>query len=191
MSPLRNHRLVTLASRLRGQRPRELTTVWLPASIRTNIESAASERAPDEVGGILLGYEAPGGDVVVTHLVGPGPRARFRRARFEPDGLWHEKEVARIYAATARRSTYLGDWHSHPAGVAVPSRADNRTARRIARHSAARMPRPLMVIAARESGRWEIAAFRYVHRRLRRATIRGYADPVAKRAQSHGSARHA
>lgn len=67
------------------------TLVWLPAWARDAMVDAASEKEPDETGGVLLGYEVSNKRmVVVTDVVGPGPRARYSRARFEPDGRWQE-----------------------------------------------------------------------------------------------------
>ncbi|HEY8722856.1 MAG TPA: Mov34/MPN/PAD-1 family protein [Gaiellaceae bacterium] len=132
-----------------------------------------SEAEPDETGGILLGYEALEEEaVVVTALVGPGPNSKASRAHFDPDGEWQEKEVARIYEASGRRATYLGDWHSHPKGLARPSWKDQRTARSIAEFREARMSNPLMLIVATSESGFRFAAFRYFHGKLRRVALR-------------------
>lgn len=135
----------------------------------------SDDRAPDETGGILLGYEvASEFALVVTDLVGAGPAASYSVSEFVPDGRWQESEIARIYRASGRRTTYLGDWHSHPDGFLNPSRRDHRTARAIARHPPARVRRPLMLIGAREDGAWRVAAFRLCRRKLRPMQIKGY-----------------
>lgn len=101
-----------------------------------------------ETGGVLLGYESPDGDVVIAEALGPGPRAIRTSTTFNPDSEWQQALVAERYAASGRIHTYLGDWHTHPEGVAWPSRVDRRTLRRIARDSAARAPRAIMAILA-------------------------------------------
>jgi integrative and conjugative element protein (TIGR02256 family) len=174
--------LSALGSRLK--RARQIT-VWLPRAVQSAIAKQVAGAEPDETGGILLGYEAlAAGAVVVTHLVGPGPKSKATRARFDPDGEWQEKEVARIYEETGRHSTYLGDWHSHPRGLARLSRKDRRTARSIAEHEEARMPNPLMLIVATSDTSFRFAAFRYSRRKLRRVAVHPYDDAHLTRQRS-------
>lgn len=82
--------------------------------------------------------------------------------------------MARIYEESGRRSTYLGDWHSHPDGIAAPSREDHRTARAIRKHAPTRMPRPLMLVVASDETSWRIAAFRLTLQKLRPARLKLY-----------------
>lgn len=152
-----------------------LTTIWLPEWARAAMLDAAADKEPDETGGILLGYEAPNDRaIVITEIVGAGPQARNSRDRFEPDGRWQEDEVARIYEESGRRTTYLGDWHSHPDGIPTPSREDDRTARTIGEHAPARMPHPVMIIVASNRKSWRIRAFRLSGKRLRLARLKLY-----------------
>ncbi len=139
------------------------------------ITDAVTEAEPDETGGILLGYQAPGSEeIVITHLVGAGPNSKASSSHFDPDGEWQEKEVARIYAESGRHATYLGDWHSHPKGAARPSRKDQRTARSIAEFRDARMAHPLMLIVATNETGFRLAAFRYSHGKLKWVALRRY-----------------
>jgi integrative and conjugative element protein (TIGR02256 family) len=144
-------------------------TVWLPVSLRDRMIEEAREHEPCETGGVLLGYEAGATDVIVCALIGAGPKAKRRRSGFEPDGEWQEPEIANAYERSGRIQTYLGDWHSHPEGVARPSRRDRDTAHRIAKHREARAPRPLMLIVARDDEEWEAAAYRLNRKRMTRA----------------------
>jgi integrative and conjugative element protein (TIGR02256 family) len=140
-------------------------TLWVPADLWCDLETEAQAHAPAETGGMLAGYEI-GGDVIVTALIGGGPNAVRQRKRFEPDGRWQQAELERRYRESGRLHTYLGDWHSHPAGIASPSADDRRTARRISKDRGARSPHPVTLIAASlwRSG-WELAAYRYCGRR--------------------------
>jgi integrative and conjugative element protein (TIGR02256 family) len=134
----------------------------------------ADASAPNETGGMLLGYVSPNTapeDVVVEAVIGPGPNAAHRAARFEPDSAWQQEQLARAYEDSGRTTTYLGDWHTHPGGVAVPSRRDRRTARSIARTTAARLPRPFMVILASDEEGWRAAAYRFQAGRLQAVLI--------------------
>lgn len=99
-----------------------------------------------------MGYSEPASArTVVCESVGPGPRAVHRRTRFLPDHQYHEQEAARIYLASGRIVSYLGDWHSHPRGSLALSVTDRRTLGRIARAPAARAPQPIMIVLAGSS----------------------------------------
>lgn len=149
--------------------------LWLA---RTSLEAMAREAAsrhPSETGGVMLGYADEGDDVVVTTIIGPGPRAIHARSRFVPDHAYHVAEVARLYEASGRRWTYLGDWHTHPDAPAYLSPTDADTLEQIAGARMARVPRPVMLIlgqqagdrggyAHREAG-WHVGAWRFVRPR--------------------------
>lgn len=103
-----------------------------------------------ETGGALLGRRE--GDLAVVETVlGPGPEAHHGLSSFEPDHEWQQAEGARIYRESGRTVAYLGDWHSHPRGPALPSTTDQETAKMIAAEEAFRAPRPLYAIATK---RW-------------------------------------
>jgi integrative and conjugative element protein (TIGR02256 family) len=123
-------------------------TAWISGAVVRSIQSEATTRAPDETGGVLLGYwsnspVAP----VITQALGPGPNAQHARKSFVPDQEFHESEIARLWRSN-RHLQYLGDWHSHPNAPGSLSDADIQTLRRIAASRLARAPRPLMLILA-------------------------------------------
>lgn len=119
--------------------------VWLSRDGLNMMTAEASAKAPNETGGVLLGFWYRN-DPVVTHVIGPGPKATHLRDAFRPDYGYHESEVARLYEISQRTLHYLGDWHTHPGAAAYLSERDKCAIRRIARTRAARAPRPLMLI---------------------------------------------
>ena len=111
------------------------------------MQSEAASKYPNETGGVLLGYADSGFEtIVVTLATGPGPNAIHTPTRFVPDHEFHVAEVARIYASSGRRLTYIGDWHCHPKASAYLSAADALTLERIAGSPDARIPSPVMVV---------------------------------------------
>lgn len=140
---------------------RTVGTAWV-AEPAVSIMAAEAERAyPCETGGVLLGYWSPPySEVVVTDVVGPGPRAVHEPTRFVPDADYQEAEIARWHLADSRRHAYLGDWHSHPTGGAGLSSKDRRTLRAIAAHEAARAPVPLMVVLTLNA-EWRVSVWRF------------------------------
>ncbi len=129
------------------------------------MEADAAEYAFDESGGMLIGYWSENGDAVITNVVAGGPSATRRPNSFVPDGRWQQERLEEIYDRSGRLHTYLGDWHSHPAGALRPSRRDRATARKIARASEARAPQPLTLITVQDGYAWRWRVFRYRSRR--------------------------
>ncbi len=134
---------------------------WISWELALEMFTMAAQEAPRETGGVLMGYwTSDGSDVVVTHVVGPGAAALHTTTLFVPDHDAHLRQIERIYLQSGRVSTYLGDWHAHPAGGSLLSATDRRTLRRIASTPSARADCPLMGIVARdEEGDWHLAVW--------------------------------
>ena len=124
-----------------------IPTVWLYHAALQLMVREAERWLPFETGGVLMGYSDDHHDTfVIEQAIGPGPLAKHSRYSFMPAQYFHEQEIARIYALRKRCSTYLGDWHSHPAGGPFLSKRDRRTLKTIAASPTARMTEPLMVL---------------------------------------------
>lgn len=148
-------------------------TLFVPAGVLCDLEREANRHFPDESGGVLLGYADADKPkrIQAVDQIGPGPEATHERHRFEPDAAWQTERIAAAYDESGRVVTYLGDWHSHPCGSAVPSVLDRSTARLIARSREARAPHPLMMIVHGCPGEWQVAAYRWGFWRLHEATV--------------------
>lgn len=95
-----------------------------------------------------MGYRASKYEFVVTDIIGPGEKAIHGLASFKPDQAYQKKEVARLYEESSCGETYLGDWHTHPHSHPYLSLTDKSTINSIAKHPAARLTNPLMLVAA-------------------------------------------
>jgi integrative and conjugative element protein (TIGR02256 family) len=137
------------------------------------MQREAERKFPKESGGVLLGYLAAEEKrhVQILAQIGPGPKARYRRDRFEPDGAWQAEQIAAAYEDSGRITTYLGDWHSHPRGGSSPSKLDRTTVKAIANTPEARAPNPLMLILFKGSEKWQLAGYRRGRRRLKAADL--------------------
>lgn len=129
---------------------------WVDRRIFSEMSKEAHRFCPRETGGVLMGYWAGIDQVVITNMIGPGPKAVHRRYFFTPDDQWHVDEIARIYEQSGRVITYLGDWHSHPYGSSGLSIKDFVTLFRVAAYKPARAPRPIMGIL-HNNPKWELA----------------------------------
>ena len=135
---------------------------WAAAALEEALREA--QRAyPLETGGLLLGWTTGPGAVVISQVIGPGPRATHRATSFAPDVAWQERQLADAYERAGRRLQYLGDWHTHPRGTIRLSGTDRATLRRIARHPDARAPHPVMAVLA-GGPPWQVAVRQQVRR---------------------------
>lgn len=136
--------------------------VWIASSVMQEMCRHAAELSPLETGGIMLGWRS-GNDCVVADMRGPGLAALHGRYNFLPDHSWQIAEIRAAFAATRGDLDYLGDWHSHPQGVAAMSSQDDTTLRKIAR----RVTNPLMLILAdtREGSDWTAACWKFSRKR--------------------------
>jgi integrative and conjugative element protein (TIGR02256 family) len=99
-------------------------------------------------------------ETVVTHIIGPGPKAEFGKEDFQPDADFQHSEIDRIYQASGRRDAFLGDWHTHPHTTPFLSRRDRAAIRKVAKHPMSHQPHPIMAILA-GGDPWRLIVWRY------------------------------
>lgn len=146
---------------------RESVRAWIAQSAFAAMVAETERCAPYETGGVLMGYWSvnPRAAVVVA-IIGPGRDAVHRLRSFTPDHVFQEAEIERIYLESGRWVTYLGDWHTHPTGIAKLSLTDRLTQVRIARHREARAPKAVMAILAGGDPSWILGLWHVQTRRL-------------------------
>lgn len=151
--------------------------IWLQKTLVSKIILEATEKVPNETGGVLIGYWATEfREAVITDLVGPGPQAIHKRTSFSPDGTFHTQQIARQYRDSNRAHTYLGDWHTHPNSAnGIPSWKDKRTLRRISAYAPARAPVPIMGILT-EKPEWKLHIVAGDAQKAWAAHLRGYSN---------------
>jgi integrative and conjugative element protein (TIGR02256 family) len=125
-----------------------MTVVWLDERAREVIRTEAKKRRFLETGGALFGYDGDEGDVVVARAFGPGRRAKHRPRSFSPDRQETARLIRRVWKESQGRYRFLGSWHTHPHGRAVPSGVDTDTARELSGQADLRLPEPVVVIQA-------------------------------------------
>lgn len=162
--------------------PSRIGTAWIDVRALDELFRESARAFPLETGGVLMGYQV-GGDTVVTTIVGPGPAAQHRRTSYLPDHEYQELEIARIYRDSGRVFTYLGDWHTHPNGGLRLSATDTSTLKTISAHAAARLHRPVMMIAVGRNDDWKIGGWQWtpshirILSRAKRLEVRTFSDP--------------
>lgn len=133
--------------------------MWVARSALLAMRDEAGRHGPLESGGLALGYRVSDQEAVVTDMIGPGPAAEHRSDRYKPDVEYQEAELGARFVESDGRATYLGDWHSHPGTVGIPSAKDRRTLKRIARAPEAACPQPVMLILGQAGDEWLVEAW--------------------------------
>ncbi len=108
-------------------------TVFISAEASAVIERLARETfatdQPAETGGLLFGERDDASlAVTVDAATGPPADSTHSPAGFERGTAGTNETVAAFTHDTLGGATYLGDWHTHPRGVAALSATDRRAA---------------------------------------------------------------
>lgn len=131
--------------------------VWLSETDAEQIRTDADHFYVRETGGTLMGYWADGHQAVVTKLIPAGPKAHHGLHNFKPDQQWQLEAIARHYESSARKDTYLGDWHTHPdTEVPTLSWTDRACLRAIIRTPQARNMYPIMMLVCGSLSDWTL-----------------------------------
>lgn len=140
-----------------------MTKFWISRMVLDEMRTLADSSSPSETGGMLLGYIAVEGDVVVTAIIGPGPNAKHSRFAFEHDAEYQQYELEAYFRATKGTKSYLGDWHTHPFGSCNLSTIDKHTLFNIASTPSSKINNPVMaILAGAPTGYWRLGAVRFL-----------------------------
>lgn len=129
-----------------------------------------------------MGYWAvPQRQIVIEHMIGPGPLAKHSLITFKPDTAWQKVKITEIYKISARYHTYLGDWHSHPYGSSDISILDIKTLKGISNYKRARAPYPVMgIITGVKKNELSIWCLEKQSETPKRQILRNYAVVIVK-----------
>lgn len=138
-----------------------MSQLWISDKAFRNMVEEANRAYPMETGGVLVGYFAESGELVVFANIGPGPNAVHLKNRFMPDHTWQCEQLEGLFQKSSGTWVYLGDWHTHPDSSPKMSRLDQRTLRSIAKYKQAENPQPLMLIGGYSTPDWDWAGYQY------------------------------
>ena len=78
-----------------------------------------------EAGGVLLGrYIRESLDIVIDQVTVPMKGDRRQRFSFFRDHHRHQRAIDRAWQETRGTTHYLGEWHTHPESIPIPSNTD-------------------------------------------------------------------
>lgn len=138
-----------------------MAKVWISQKLFDDMLADVEEYLPLETGGSFFGYTSDSNDVVITHLIDAGPRAKRTKFSFEPDQDFQLPEMERLFYKHKGSVRYLGDWHSHPCSSPALSRRDEKTLLNVALSDEAQCPHPIMMIIGSFQGEWSFNCVRF------------------------------
>lgn len=111
------------------------------------------DRRPWEVGGWLLGWWAEDrASLFVTHATPPASRGTPFGVTIS--GRGHRRFFDEAWNHSGGHVTFLGDWHTHPGGHALPSERDRAAAAVLADNPDFGTSEPLLAITATPRWPW-------------------------------------
>ena len=129
----------------------ELPTLFVHRRVLQRL--LAVEQRPWEVGGWLLGWWAEDrASLFVTHATPPASRGTPFGVTISGHG--HRPFFDEAWDRSQGHVTFLGDWHTHPGGPAIPSRRDRAAAASLAEDPDFGTPEPLLAIVATPRWPW-------------------------------------
>jgi integrative and conjugative element protein (TIGR02256 family) len=130
-----------------------------PAAVtemRTEARRGARVRGPRiETGGMLLGaIDDAAGVIYVDRVTGPPPDSYLSADYFQHGTAGTREAVAARLAGSRGMTGFVGYWHTHPGGLAAPSKTDKEGMASIVTPDGRRQ-RAVMVILAGPPGQWD------------------------------------
>jgi len=131
---------------------------WIAEQAAEVIHLAASKAHPRETGGILVGVLVEGRPWITHAVEIRGQRATLSSYEV-PSGTRSQvvDEVRKVYPCVG----YLGEWHVHPKDIGA-SVVDIEAIRRIKNETKANCRNPVLLIARRIAGRYQLDADQWV-----------------------------
>ena len=77
-----------------------------------------------ETGGVMAGWTDEKGNIVITDVSSPGPKALQTAIKFEKDVEYCQHFLDELYIQSHQKKIYVGEWHSHPSSNNNPSGTD-------------------------------------------------------------------
>ena len=119
-------------------------TIQLPELIFESIQRQVAKYYPRECGGIFVG-RVVGSAAVIQQIMMPKTfysTPIFFRRMASLVNRW----LSRVFKQSEGETIYLGEWHSHPNGIPIPSITDFTTMKKIAEYEGVRIKTPILMI---------------------------------------------
>jgi integrative and conjugative element protein (TIGR02256 family) len=111
----------------------------------TEIVEAGRKYYPNEFGGFLIGnYSEDFKELNITDTILPN-KHKASRYLFERDAARIDHKLKQFYLETPKKY-YVGEWHTHPNNLPIPSNTDSNAMVSIANHDKVSINNPALLI---------------------------------------------
>lgn len=107
-------------------------TVSIKSECISFMQGLIQKNASIETGGVMAGRVDDKGNITITHVSGPGPKAIMSPTKFEKDVEFCQAFLDNLYKESNQKIVYVGEWHSHPSTNNRPSGTDIKSLSEIA-----------------------------------------------------------
>lgn len=120
---------------------------------------------PKEFGGLLIGYYSD--DFKTCYVESTILPAKFNSSRyfFERGKEGLKQKLIEVYDASPRL-IYVGEWHTHPDGIPIPSNTDLKAMTEIAESNEVNIENPILLILGIDKTEMKLGAFVYSNNKL-------------------------
>ena len=126
--------------------------ISLPEQIYDQIITEVAKYYPRECGGIFVGsIDISNSTAVIEQMLIP-QKVKSTRILFRRFASGINKALSEIFNQTQGQQYYLGEWHSHPNALPMPSGKDIRTMKGIVNNGNIRINTPLLLIVGYQPG---------------------------------------
>ena len=124
----------------------------------TKLYKLALVHYPDEYGGILIGKYTNSHKtcVIVDTIESANPKAS--RFSFERGNLGLSEKLVKYYNRVPSLF-YIGEWHTHPDGLPIPSSTDKQAMKEISENENVKVTSPLLLILGMNKTQWSVGVY--------------------------------
>lgn len=94
------------------------------------LEKGVQRQGKTEYGGIFIGF-IRGPHLEIDDLTFPSSNDESSMCSFVRKERYHQKKALNAWKKSNFTKTYIGEWHTHPSGKALPSNTDKNTWQKI------------------------------------------------------------
>lgn len=140
----------------------KITELGLTLEIDDNLLSSlidiGKKHYPNEFGGFLIGnYSETQTHLRITDTILPN-KFKGTPYLFERDTIGIDDKLKQFYNEEPKKY-YLGEWHTHPDNLPIPSKTDINAINSIANHASVSIKNPIMLIIGYNKIKFELGFY--------------------------------
>jgi len=132
--------------------------ITIDDSLVEQLFEATQKHSPKEFGGFLVGhYSSDFTVLIITDTILP-TKFKATNSLFERDTKGIENDFFKFYEQSPSKY-YVGEWHTHPNGLPIPSNTDLTAIKAILNHEDVAIRNPIFLIIGKNRNMMELAFY--------------------------------